>query len=307
MDQPRFQLILTCKNSYRLYSKILMASALRSSKHSSQLRKVAFILFTVHKKQWTITFPRRSSFHRNNSNLVELRWSLKEKRKEKRCSVFGPLVVRINVFFVPDVAQHLNKALKVMGLLKLAFQSSFRAKYNASLVNGKITNQDSEEGEVLKKNVLDPAEEHKVLEIEGSVEIYRATIRNKIRTQIVKEVKSGLHVHRSRAKEQLCTEVVNDVKLQRQLAPRSAPPMLSRRTIAQRARREREHLSSSSTSHGMQLSSKDIRIHLSLTVTPNRKTLSRRVRSYREKMACLPSSTLIKHGCVPPITDQDHC
>ncbi|KAF9607086.1 hypothetical protein IFM89_032202 [Coptis chinensis] len=97
------------------------------------------------------------------------------------------------------------------------------------------------------------------------------------------------------------------VQLQRQLAPRSAPPMLSRHTIAQRARRERECLLSSSTSHGMQLSSQDIRIHLSPTVTPNRKTLARHARSDKEKMARLPRSTLIKCACVPPNTHQDAC
>ncbi|KAF9623655.1 hypothetical protein IFM89_003687, partial [Coptis chinensis] len=166
------------------------------------------------------------------------------------------------------------------------------------------------------------------------VEIYPATIRNQIRSRIVKEVESGSQVRRSRAWAQLRTEAINEMKrailtvlisidycskpvassnetprvqLQHQLAPRSAPPLLSRRTIAQRARRERERLSSSTTSQGMQQPFKDIRIHLSPTVTPNRKTLARRVRSDRDKMARLPSSTLIKRGCVPPSTHRPHC
>ncbi|KAF9614760.1 hypothetical protein IFM89_020614, partial [Coptis chinensis] len=154
-----------------------------------------------------------------------------------------------------------------------------------------------------------------------------------VRKSLPSNFSSGSQVRRSGAWAQLRTEAVNEMKrvvltvlisidycskpvassnetprvqLQHQLAPRSAP-LLSRRTIAQRARRERERLSSSTTSQGMQLPSKDIRIHLSPTVTPNRKTLARRVRSDRDKMARLPSSTLIKRGCEPPSTHRSHC
>ncbi|KAF9623408.1 hypothetical protein IFM89_002992 [Coptis chinensis] len=65
------------------------------------------------------------------------------------------------------------------------------------------------------KNMANPAGGHQFLEIEGGVEIYRATIRNKIRTQIVKEVENRANSNEAAR-----------VQLQRQLAPRSAP-MLS--------------------------------------------------------------------------------